>query len=305
MSLMSTLSSLIESACFHVRRIALACRSRRYRRLAIYDEIRVGNDLVITHQRRDLRFERKVAEFNREYMHMAPTGAVPVSISIRKSNFKEKELLAHPRLLTFFFFRFKETLMVEKGGRKVTVDRTAGLSVYGNLKAALQKGGAEDFYRQTVITLDVPKGEPKSSRQNPSVQENPVPPKVSEPQPAIEPEPIILDPEAVAREHERFVGNVDKIGKAINNGSGDGPVEFEEHETALVQYLRGCEDCRAAKQELQARLTPYRKRLGSVVESINRKSCDMTGEPLIVQDDGDGDYQMIVSYYNIIFSDGR
>jgi hypothetical protein len=72
-----------------------------------------------------------------------------------------------------------------------------------------------------------------------------------------------------------------------------------------VEYLRGCEDCRATRQELQAQLTPFRKRLASVVESVNRKSCDVTGDPLIVQDDNDGDYQMIVSYYNIIFSDGR
>ena len=96
-----------------------------------------------------------------------------------------------------------------------------------------------------------------------------------------------------------------KIEKAIGNAAEGGPVEFEDHERVLVEYLRGCEDCRATRQELQAQLTPFRKRLASVVESVNRKSCDVTGDPLIVQDDNDGDYQMIVSYYNIIFSDGR
>ena len=135
----------------------------------------------------------------------------------------------------------------------------------------------------------------------------PVPDPV--PEPAPDPQPtdgtIVLDPEAVAREHEKFVGNVGKIGKAIGSGSADGSVEFEDHENMLIEYLLGCEDCKATKQDLQALLTPLRKRLGSVLEGVNRKSCDITGEPLVVQVDGTGDYQMIVSYYNIIFSDGR
>ena len=129
------------------------------------------------------------------------------------------------------------------------------------------------------------------------------------PEPQSQPGPaegtIVLDPDAVAREHERFVGNVGKIGKAIGSGSADGPVEFEDHERMLVEHLLGCEDYKASKQDLQALLTPLRKRLGSVLDSLNRKSCDITGEPLVVQIDGTGDYQMIVSYYNIIFSDGR
>ena len=287
----SVISSFIDAVSFYVGRFALRCRARRYRRLAIHDEIRIGDDLVITHQRRDLKFESKVAEFNREYKVRAPKGAVSVSVGLRKSNYKDKQLRTSPSFLTFYFFRFRDTLTVQKGDRKVVLDRTRGLGVYGDLKAVFQEGGKDDFYRQTVLVLAATKDDVKPAKQTSSVPE--------------EPDAIVLDPEAVAREHERFVGNVDKIGKAINNGACDGPVEFEDHEKALVEYLRGCEDCKATKQNLQAQLTPYRRRLGTVVESINRKSCDVTGEPLIVQDDGDGDYQMIVSYYNIIFSDGR
>lgn len=287
----STISSFVDSIWFHIMRSCMRYRARRYSRLAIHDEVKVGKDLVIIHQRRDLKFEAKVAGFNRKYKRRAPKGAVPVSVTLRKADYSDKEPRKPFVLLTLYFFDFKDTLTVQKGGRKIVVDRTGGLAVYGNLKAGLQEGRAEDFYRQTVLTVDVPKFESKSSK---SVTTGPK-----------EEKPIVLDPEAVAKEKEKFVGNVDKIEKAIGNAALDGPIEFEGYEQVLVEYLRGCEDCRATKQELQAQLTPFRKRLGSVVESVNRKSCDVTGEPLIVQDDGGGDYQMIVSYYNIIFSDGR
>ena len=62
MSFVSTISSFAETVWFNCRRSVLRFRVRRYRRFAIFDEIRVGNDLVMTHQRRDLKFEDKVAE---------------------------------------------------------------------------------------------------------------------------------------------------------------------------------------------------------------------------------------------------
>lgn len=298
----STVSSFLDTVWFHIRRSVLRCRARRYRRLAIHDEIRVDNDLVIIHQRRDLKFETKVAEFNRKYRRRAPKDAVSLAVNLRKADFDEGETRKPFVLFTLYFFDFKDTLTVQKGSRKVVVDRTGGLAVYGNLKAALQQGGAEDFYRQTVLTLEVPKGDNRPSKKEPEKPKETEAPKESET--PKEPE-IVLDPEEVAREKERFVDNVGKIEKAIGNAAEGGPVEFEDHERVLVEYLRGCEDCRATRQELQAQLTPFRKRLASVVASVNRKSCDVTGDPLIVQDDNDGDYQMIVSYYNIIFSDGR
>ena len=268
--------------------------------MAICDEIRVGDDLVITHHRRDLKFETKVAEFNAKYKRMAPEGAVSAYTTLRKSDFGEKGP-RHPfTLATIHFFDFKDILVVRRGSRKVVVDRTGGLTVFGNMKAALQEGGLDDLYRQTVLSVESAKSE---SKQTGRVTVKPQVRVVPEVKPT--PDPIILDPEAVAQEQKKFKGNVDKIGKAINNGTAEGPIEFEEHERALVEYLRGCQGCRAAKQELQGQLTPYRKRLGTVLDAVNRKSCDITGEPLIVQEDGGGDYQMIVSYYNIIFNDGR
>lgn len=310
MSSSSTISSFFSRAWFCVRRSCLRGRARRYRRMAICDEIRIGNDIVITHHRRDLKFETKVAEFNTKYKRMAPKGAVSAAVTLRKATFGE-QAPSHPfTLLTMHFFNFKDILVVRKGNRKVVVDRTGGLSVFGNMKANLQEGGLEDLYRQAVLSVDVPKGEARQVSQETVMPEvkvapTPEPRPTPDPKPTPEPETIQLDPEAVAREKERFLGTVDKLGKAIHNGAVGGPVEFEEHEVALVEYLRGCEDCRASKQELQGQLTSYRKRLGLVLESINRKSCDITGEPLVVQNEGDGDYQMIVSYYNIIFSDGR
>ena len=312
MSFISTISSFAETVWFYCRRSVLRFRARRYRRFAIFDEVRVGSDLVMTHQRRDLKFEGKVADFNKEYKHLAPKGAVPVTVSLRKSTVADREPRQPFSLFTFFSFDFKDTLTVQKGNRKVVVDRTSGLDVYGNLKANLQVGGEEDFYRQTVLSVEAAKGEAKSTGRGAVksvTPEKPTAPETPTPEPGPQPGPsegtIVLDPDAVAREHEKFVGNVGKIGKAIGNGSADGSVEFEDHERMLMEHLLGCEDCKASKQELQALLTPLRKRLGSVLDSMNRKSCDITGEPLIVQIDGTGDYQMIVSYYNIIFSDGR
>lgn len=299
----STVTSFFDTVWFHIRRSLLKFRARRYRRLAIHDEIKVGNDLVIIHQRRDPKFETKVAEFNRKYKRRAPKGAVPVVVNLSRADFDDKEPRKPFILFTLFFFDFNDTLTVRKGSRKVVVDRSGGLAVYGNLKSTLQQGGAEDFYRQTVLTLEDHKGETRPSK--PEMPKEPEIPKEPEVKTVPDDGQIVLDPEAVAREKEKFVGNVGKIEKAIGNAAEDGPVEFEEHEKALVEYLRGCEGCKATKQELQAQLTPFRKRLGSVVESVNRKSCDVTGDPLIVQEDGDGDYQMNVSYYNIIFSDGR
>ena len=317
MSFVSTISSFAETVWFNCRRSVLRCRVRRYRRFAIFDEVRVGNDLVMTHQRRDLKFEDKVADFNRKYKRLAPKGAVPVTVSLRKSNVADKEPRRPFSLFVFFTFDFKDTLTVQKGNCRVVVDRTAGLDVYGSLKASLQVGGEEDLYRQAVLSVETAKEETKSTGRGavksvtpekptaPEAPETPTP----EPEPQSQPGPaegtIVLDPDAVAREHERFVGNVGKIGKAIGSGSADGPVEFEDHERMLVEHLLGCEDYKASKQDLQALLTPLRKRLGSVLDSLNRKSCDITGEPLVVQIDGTGDFQMIVSYYNIIFSDGR
>ena len=312
MSSSSTISSFLGTVWFRVRRSVLRCRVRRYRRMAICDEIRVGDDLVITHHRRDLKFETKVAEFNAKYKRMAPKGAVSAYTTLRKSSFGEKGP-RHPfTLATIHFFDFKDILVVRRGSRKVVVDRTGGLTVFGNMKAALQEGGLEDLYRQTVLSVESAKSESKQTGRvtvKPQVKVVPEVKPTPEPKPTPDPDPesgpIILDPEAVAEEQKKFKGNVDKIGKAINNGTAEGPIEFEEHERALVEYLRGCEECRAAKQELQGQLTPYRKRLGTVLDAVNRKSCDITGEPLVVQEDGGGDYQMIVSYYNIIFNDGR
>ena len=136
MSFVSTISSFAETVWFNCRRSVLRFRVRRYRRFAIFDEIRVGNDLVMTHQRRDLKFEDKVADFNRKYKRLAPKGAVPVTVSLRKSNVADKEPRQPFSLFVFFTFDFKDTLTVQKGNRRVVVDRTAGLDVYGSLKAS-------------------------------------------------------------------------------------------------------------------------------------------------------------------------
>ena len=325
MSFVSTISSFAASVWFGLRRSVLRGRARRYRRLAMHDEVRVGKDLVITHQRRDLKFEGKVAAFNEKYKRRVPKGAVPITINLRKANFSDKEPRRTFTLFTMFFFNFKDTLTVQRGDRKVVVDRTAGLAVYGDMKAVLQEGRPDDFYRQTVLSVEASKVEAKRSARSsarsavtetPVQQEVPVQPEVPETpvQPVIPETPdreqqpaetIILDPEAVAREHEIFMGNVDKIGKAIGAVAVDGPVEFDEYEMALVKYLLGREGYKASKQELQEQLTPYRKRLGSVLDGLNGKSCDITGEPLILQQEDGGDYEMDVQYYYIIFGDGR
>ena len=316
MSFVSTISSFAASVWFGLRRSVLRGRARRYRRLAMHDEVRVGKDLVITHQRRDLKFEGKVAAFNEKYKRRVPKGAVPITINLRKANFSDKEPRRTFTLFTMFFFNFKDTLTVQRGDRKVVVDRTAGLAVFGDMKAVLQEGRPDDFYRQTVLSVEASKVEAKRSARSsarsavtetPVQQEVPVQPVIPETpdreqQPA---ETIILDPEAVAREHEIFMGNVDKIGKAIGAVAVDGPVEFDEYEMALVKYLLGREGYKASKQELQEQLTPYRKRLGSVLDGLNGKSCDITGEPLILQQEDGGDYEMDVQYYNTIFGDGR
>ena len=331
MSFVSTISSFASSVWFCIRRSVLRGRARRYRCLAIQDEVRVGKDLVITHQRRDLKFEGKVAAFNEKYKRRAPKGAVPITINLRKASFSDKEPRRTFTLFTMFFFNFKDTLTVRNGDRKVVVDRTVGLAVYGDMKAVLQEGRPDDFYRQTILSVESSKVEAKRTARSsarsavtetpvqqevpvqsealvqPEVPETPVQPVIPETpdreqQPA---ETIILNPEAVAREHEIFMGNVDKIGKAIGAVAVDGPVEFDEYEMALVEYLLGREGYKASKQELQEQLTPYRKRLGSVLDGLNGKSCDITGEPLILQEENGGDYEMDVQYYNIIFGDGR
>ena len=169
------------------------------------------------------------------------------------------------------------------------------------MKADLLESEVGDFYRQTVLTVAVTKGQVKPESAGPSQAEPPL--EIPEKQPEPEVVEIVLDPEAVAREHDRFMGNVDKIEKAINGGTDDDPVVLEEYERKLVDSLLSSPDNKASRQELQAVLTPYRKRVALVANSVNEKCYDALREPLIVQEDDE--FRLDVSYYNIIFGNGR
>lgn len=302
MSFWETVSRGVETAWFHVRCTVLRWRAARYRRFAMYDEVKIGDDLVIRRERRDMAFEKKVSEFNKKYKKMAPEGAVGMSLSLHPNKIGDSEPRHRRVFFTFFSFEFKDTLTVQKGNRKVVVDRTGGLAVYGSMKASLLEGEVGDFYRQTQLSVELAKK--SMNNEDMETPQKPVEPKGSTVAGGEQKKVgVVLDPEAVAREYDIFIGNVDKIEKAINSGTDDEPLVLEPYEEALVEHLHACQDCKATRQDLQSLLTPYRKRVAMAVNSVNEKCYDMLREPLIIQEDDH--YQMNVSCYNIIFSDGR
>lgn len=290
MSFSKKISSLADTLWFYCRRMVLRCRAERYRRLAISDEVRIGKELTVKHERRDPAFEKKVEDFNRKYRKRAPEGAVPVSLNLHPNRIADNGSSRNPSPALFVFFSFKDTLTIQKGTRKLTVDRSKGLDVSGNLKAELLESEVNDFYRQTVLSVELPRS---AVEVKPDETETP----------EVKPERIVLDPEAVARERERFISNAGKVEKAINSGTGEADVVLEPFERELVQLLRSCPGCKASRMDLQAVLTPYRKRVALVVNSVNSKCYDLLREPLIRQ--VEDDYVMEVSYYNSIFGNGE
>lgn len=303
MAFIDSLSSFAGTVWFHCRRMTLKFRAGRYRRMAMSDEIRIGDDVVIKRERRDLDFEKKVAEFNARYKRRASQGAVPVSLSLHPNRLTDAVVHQRPLSCLFVFFRFKDTLTIQKGTRKVVVDRSDGLAVYGNLKAELLEGTVDDFYRQTVLSVELPAAQSQKTERKERADDKPE--KTSEDKNADGPVDagngrIVLDPAAIDREREMFSDNIDKVEKAINTGVESETVVLEPYEREIVDLIASRHGSPVSRYDLQSLLNPYRKRVPLVVNSINEKCYGILREPLITQNET-GLYLIDMSKYKMIF----